>query len=150
MKQLDDTFTQSLIRALEDRRVDDFLLMLANYFRSQQLAVSKHARAALPINKDLCRPLLTNRLTRFEIETFDIREEGWHVIAVQDCRIVGAERFPYTVKNPDYLKRIEEYVASVSDYYGEASDMFGAYHRNGMFYDFQHLYEFKPECRDDG
>ncbi len=149
MKQLDDTFKESLMLALDEDRHDDLVLMIANRLRSRQLVVSKHARAALPINKDLCQPLCTNRLTPTEIDTFDIRDNGWHIIAVQNCRIAGAELFPYTVKDSDYRARIEEYVVSLSSYYGDTSDMFGAYHLNGMFLDFQHLHEFRPECRGD-
>ncbi|WP_299592638.1 hypothetical protein [uncultured Tateyamaria sp.] len=149
MKQLDNPFKESLMQALDEERLDDLVLMLANRLRSRQLFVSKHARAALPVNKDLCQPLCTNRLTKAEIDTFDIRDIGWHIIAVQDCRVVGAERFPYTVNDADYRDRIEDYVGSLNRYYGDESDMFGAFHLNGMFVDFQHLHEFRPECRDD-
>lgn len=149
MKQLDDTFRESLMLALDEDRHDDLVLMIANRLRSRQLVVSKHARAALPVNKDLCQPLCTNRLTQSEIQTFDIRDNGWHIIAVQSCRIAGAELFPFTVNDPDYRERIEDYVGSLSKYYGDESDMFGAYHRSGMFLDFQHLHEFRPECRRD-
>ncbi len=135
--------------ALDEDRHDDLVLMIANRLRSRQLVVSKHARAALPVNKDLCQPLCTNRLTQSEIQTFDIRDNGWHIIAVQSCRIAGAELFPFTVKDPDYRERIEDYVGSLSKYYGDESDMSGAYHRGGMFLDFQHLHEFRPECRHD-
>jgi hypothetical protein len=149
LKQLDDSFRESMMLALDEDRHDDLVLMFANRLRSLQLVVSKHARAALPVDKDVCQPLCSNRLTQLEIETFDIRDNGWHVIAVQDCHLVGAELFPFTVKDPDYRARIQDYVGSLSRHYGGESDMFGAYHRGGMLLDFQHLHEFRPECHRD-
>lgn len=148
MEQLEDTFKDSLIRALDEERHDDLVLMVANMLRSRQEVVSIHARAALPVDKHVCQPLLTARLSKTEIDTFDIRDNGWHIIAVQACRIVGAEIFPYTVNDPDYRARVDDYVRSLNRYYGADSDMYGAYHCNGMFLDFQHLHEFRPECRE--
>ena len=114
MKQFDDTFRDSLMAALDEERHDDLVLMIANRLRSRQHVISKHARAALPIDKDVCQPLCTNRLTNAEIDTFDIRDNGWHIIAVQACRVVGAERFPYTVKDTNYREHIADYVGSLN------------------------------------
>ncbi len=149
MNKLDDTFRESLLIAFDEDRLDDLVLMLANRLRSRQQVISKHARASLPVDKDVCQPLFTNRLTQTEIDTFDIRDNGWHIIAVQACRVVGTELFPYTVKNAGYRDRIQGYVTSLNRYYGETSKMYGAYHLNGMFFDFQHLHEFHPEWRQD-
>lgn len=146
MKPFDDTFKQSVLLALAEERHDDLIFMIANKLRSRQQVVSIHARAALPVDKDLCQPLCTNRLTKTEIDTFDICDNGWHIIAVQNCRIIGAEPFPYTTNDPSYRDHMEDSVRSLS-YHGDEPAVYGAYHLNGTLIDLQHLHEFRPVAR---
>lgn len=147
MAQLDDTLKDSFLSALDEERYDDLLFLMANLLRARQGVVSVLARAALPVDKDLCQPLLTNRLTHQEIEAFNLRAPGWHIITVHHGRVVGAEPFPYTVKDQDYRARIEDYVQSVDGDRGEEPMCYGAYFRDNRLLDIQHLYEFRPECR---
>ena len=146
MEQLENNFRDSLLRALDEDRIDDLVLMLANRLRSRQQTVSPHSRAALPVDKTLCRPLIEPYLSREDIETFDIRDAGWHLIAVREARIIGAERFAHTIDQPDYNERLAEYMDSLSVYYGEGAAIYAAKLANGMFVDFQYLHEFRPEC----
>lgn len=147
MKRLDDSFNESLLRALDEDRYDDLVFMLANRLRSRQKVISIHARASLPVGKDLCQPLITNHLSKAEIEAFDFCTTGWYIVAVQDCRVVAAEPFPYTVNDPAYRKGIEDYVNSLSSNAGVTPGLYGAFHQDGHLSDFQHLYEFRPECK---
>lgn len=147
MKRLDDSFKESLLRALDEDRYDDLVFMLANRLRSRQKVISIHARASLPVGKDLCQPLITNHLSKAEIEAFDFRTTGWYIVAVEDCRVVAAEPFPYTVDDPAYRKGIEDYVISLSGDIDDGPDVYGAFHQDGHLSDFQHLYEFRPECK---
>lgn len=147
MKHLDDSFKNSLLRALDEERYDDLVFLLANRLRCNQKVISLHARAALPVDKTLCQPLITNHLTPAERDALDIRETGWYTIAVRDCRVVTADPFPYTVDDPQYRLRIMDYVNALGKADSERLDIYGAYHRNGKLTDFQHLYDFRPECR---
>jgi hypothetical protein len=147
LTQLDDTLKDSLLRALGEERYDDLVIMLANLLRTRQNAISAHARAALPVDSTQCLPLCTNRLTHHEVEMFDLRTTGWYVIAVQECRIVGAEPFPYTMDDPEFRDRVGDYVQSVGDYYGDAPAMYGAWLEDGVLSEFKPLMEFQPECR---
>lgn len=147
MKQLDDMLKDSLLRALDEARHDDLLLMLANYLRARQEVVSQHARASLPVDVRQCRPLAANTLKSSEVEAFDLRDTGWYVIAVEDCRIVGAEPFPYTVDDPNLGDRVQDYVRSVGKYYGDAPALYGVFHSGGKLSDYQPLHEFRPERR---
>ena len=147
MKRLDNSFKESLLRALDEDRYDDLLFMLANRLRSRQKVISIHARASLPVGKDLCQPLNTNHLSKAEIEAFDLRTTGWYIVAVEDCRVVAAEPFPYTVDDLAYRKGIEDYVISLSGDIDDGPDVYGAFHQDGHLSDFQHLYEFRPECK---
>lgn len=146
MKRPDDCFKESLFRALDEERHDDLVFLLANRLRSRQNVISLHARAALPVDKDLCQPLITNYLSKSELGAFNIHETGWYIIAVKDCRVVTAQPFPYTVNDPQYRARITDYVNALSDDDG-ILDVYGAYHQNGKFTEFQHLYDFRPEHR---
>lgn len=147
MKRFEDSFKESLLRALDEDRYDDLVFMLANRLRSRQKVISIHARASLPVGKDLCQPLITNHLSKAEIETFDFRTTGWYIVAVQDCRVVAAELFPYTVDDLAYRKGIEDYVNSLSSDAGVTPGLYGAFHQDGHLSDIQHLYEFRPECK---
>lgn len=147
MKRLDNSFKESLLRALDEDRYDDLVFMLANRLRSRQKVISIHARASLPVDKDLCQPLITNHLSKAEIETFDLRTTGWYILAVQDCRVVAVEPFPYTVDDPSYRDRIEDYICTLSGDIGDGPDVYGAFHQDGHLTDFQHLYEFRPESK---
>ena len=44
VRQLDDSFKDSVMRALDEDRFDDVVLLLANQLRSRQQVVSVHAR----------------------------------------------------------------------------------------------------------
>lgn len=147
MKHLDEALNQSLIRALEEHRHDDVALMFANVLRRRNAVISPHARAALPVDSTICQPLATNRLTEQEIEAFGIRDTGWHMIAVEDCRLVDAKRFPYTTKDTTYRRHIETYVRSFGGSMDEEPFLFGAFHDSGLLRDFQMAHEFRPECR---
>ena len=147
MKRLDNSFKESLLRALDEDRYDDILFMLANRLRSRQKVISIHARAALPVDRNLCQPLITNHLSKAEIEAFNFRTTGWYIVAVEDCRVVAAEPFPYTVDDPAYRKGIEDYVISLSGDIDDGPDVYGAFHQDGHLTDLQHLYEFRPECK---
>lgn len=147
MKRLDNSFKESLLRALDEDRYDDLVFMLANRLRSRQKVISIHARASLPVGKDLCQSLITNYLSKAEIEAFDFRTTGWYIVAVEDCRVVAAEPFPYAIDDPAYRKGIEDYVISLSGDIDDGPDVYGAFHQDGHLTDFQHLYEFRPECK---
>lgn len=147
MNEVVDSFKASMIRALEQERFDDLVLLLANRLRRRQQVVSVHARSALPVNVEVCQPLPSDRLTQEQIDTFGFREEGWYIILVKDCAILGADPFPYTVEDPDYRMRIQDHVRAVSASYTDLPDIFATYHLDGLLLEFQHLYEFRPECR---
>lgn len=147
MKQLDDSFKDSVIRALDDDRLDDVLLLLANRLRSRQQVVSVHARSTLPVNREVCQPLPAGRLTQEEVDMLGFQDEGWYIIAVENCTILAVEPFPYTVDDPDYRIRIQDYVRELSDSYTDLPDIFATYHLRGLLLEFQHIYEFRPECR---
>ncbi len=147
VKQLDDSFEDSVMRALDEDRLDDVVLLLANRLRSRQQVVSVHARSALPVNKEVCQPLAAGRLTQEQIDRFGFQNEGWYIIAVEDCAIVAAEHFPYTIDDPDYRIRIQDHVRALSASFSEPPDIFATYHLCGLLLEFQHLYEFRPECR---
>lgn len=147
MKRFEDSFKESLLRALDEDRYDDLVFILANRLRSRQKVISIHARASLPVDKDLCQPLITKHLSKAEIEAFDFRTTGWYIVAVEDCRVVAAEPFPYTVDDPAYRKSIEDYVISLSGDIDDGPDVYGAFHQDGHLTDFQHFYEFRPECK---
>ncbi|MDF1670213.1 MAG: hypothetical protein P1U83_11410 [Roseovarius sp.] len=147
MKHLDEALKQALMSALDERRHDDFALMFANLLRRRKDVISPHARAALPVDSTICQPLMTNRLTKHEIEAFGIRDTGWHMIAVEDCRLVDAKRFPYTTKDTAYRDHIETYIRSFDGSMDEEPFLYGAFHESGSLRDFQTAHEFRPECR---
>ncbi len=146
MKHLDESLKTSPISALEDARYDDVALMFAQLLRQRREVISPHARAALPVDATKCQPLMSNDLTRREIEAFDIRDTGWHMIAVADCRIIDAKAFPYTVKDSSYRNHIETYVRGFDSPMDEEPALYGAFHQDGRLRDFQTAYEFRPEC----
>ncbi|MBO6727822.1 MAG: hypothetical protein JJ911_19345 [Rhizobiaceae bacterium] len=149
MKQLDDTFKDSFLRALDEERFDDLVLMLANLLRARQGVVGEHARASLPVDQTVCQPLVSDRLTHQEIDAFDLRDTGWYIVAVQSGRIVGAEPFPVTAEDPDYGDRIEDYARSVADYYGAEPLIYAARLDGDRLKDFAPLSEVPSECRQD-
>jgi hypothetical protein len=150
VKQPDDSFKLSVIRALEEDRLDDLVLLLANRLRSYQQVISIHARSALPVDAQVCQPLRGGRLSRSEIDKFGFEDEGWYIISVENCEILAAEPFPYTVDDPDYRIRIQDYVRAFNVSYSELSDIFATYYLGGLLLEFQHIYEFRPECRRTG
>lgn len=147
MKQPDNGFKSSMIRALDENRLDDAVLLLANRLRSQQEVVSVHARSALPVNREVCQPLSIDRLSQQQIETFGIHEEGWYIIAVEDGAILAAEPFPYTVDDPEYRIRLRDCARALSAQYEDLPDIFATYHLASLLLEFQYLYEFRPESR---
>jgi hypothetical protein len=150
VKQPDDSFKLSVIRALEEDRLDDLVLLLANRLRSYQQVISIHARSALPVDAQVCQPLRGGRLSRSEIDKFGFEDEGWYIISVENCEILAAEPFPYTVDDPDYRTRIQDHVRALSTSYSELPDIFGTYYLGGLLLEFQHIYEFRPECHRTG
>jgi len=147
VNQPEDSFKASVTRALDEDRLDDVVLLVAHRLRSRQQVVSVHARTALPVNGEVCQPLPLGRLTQEQIDTFGFQDEGWYIIVVEDCKITRADRFPFTVETPDYRTRIQDHVRAVSASYTGLPDIFATYHSAGLLLEFQHLYEFRPECR---
>ena len=147
MKHLDDTLNKSLISALEDARYDDVALFLTQILRQRHEVISPLARASLPVDATICQPLLSNHLTPQEIDAFDIRDTGWHMIAVERCRLIDAKAFPYTVKDPGYRTHIETYVRGFDSPMDEEPALYGAFHQDGRLRDYQTAFEFRPECR---
>ena len=84
MKQLDDSFKDSVMRALDEDRFDDAVLLLANRLRSRQQVVSVRARSALPVDAQVCQPLLADRLSQEQTDRFGFQDEGWYLIAVEN------------------------------------------------------------------
>ncbi|MCQ0090632.1 hypothetical protein [Roseovarius sp. M141] len=144
MSEVVDSFKASVIRALEQDRYDDLVLLLANQLRRRQQVVSVHARSALPVNADICQPLPTGRLSQEQIDTFGFRDEGWYIIAVEDCAIISAECFPYTVDDPGFRTHIQRYLRGLSRRHTDLPDVFATYHLRGLLLEFQHLFEFRP------
>ena len=139
------SFRDSLIKALDDERFDDLLLLLSNRLRLRQQTVSPHARQAVPVDASKATPLRNTKLTPEEIETFDIRDRGWHLIAIKDHAIVGAERFAIRGDHPDFKCRLLEYVDAVVNYYGQDALVVAAYHKNGMLIEWQFLSDFTAQ-----
>lgn len=147
MKHLDGAMSESLMTALEEMRYDDCVLMFAQILRQRQEVISPHARASLPVDATICQPLLSNHLTPQEIEAFDIRNNGWHMIAVERCCLIDARAFPYTVNDPSYRSHIETYVRGFDSPMDEEPTLYGAFHQDGRLRDYQTAFEFRPECR---
>ena len=144
MNAVVDSFQASMIRALEQERFDDLVLLLANQLRRRQQVVSVHARSALPVNAEVCQPLSTGRLSQEQVDRFGFRNEGWYIIAVEDCAIIAAERFPYTVDDPGFRTHIQDCLRRLSARHSELPDVFATYHLRGLLLEFQHLFEFRP------
>lgn len=136
------SFRDSLIKALDDERFDDLLLLLSNRLRLRQQTVSPHARQAVPIDASKATPLRNTKLTAHEIETFDIRDRGWHLIALKDHAIIGAERFAIRGDDPEFKHHLLEYVEAIVSYYGQDALVVAAYHKNGMLIEWQFLNDF--------
>lgn len=147
MKHLDEALSEALMRALNEQRHDDFALMFSDVLHQRNAVISRHARASLPVNGTICQPLATNHLTQKEIETFGFEYDGWHMIAVENARLVDAKRFPYTIEDTGYRDHIETYVRSFSGTMAEEPFLFGAFHEGGLLRDYQAAQEFRPECR---
>jgi hypothetical protein len=108
--------------------------------------VSIHVRSALPV----CQPLRGGRLSHSEIDKFRFQNEGWYIIAVENCAILAAKPFLYTVDDPDYRTQIQDHVRALSASYSEVPGIFATYYLGGFLLEFQHIYEFRPECRRTG
>ena len=141
------SFRDSLMRAFDEGRMDELVLMLANRLRSRQQYVSPHARAALPVDDQIFNPIRNTLLTPEEIETFGIHDRGWHLIAIRDRKIVGAERFPFKADDPNHKRNVVECMTTLLRYYGDDALVFAAYHDKGMLVEWQFLNEFSPQCR---
>jgi len=147
MSDKDHTFRLSLLRALDEGRVDDLIYLLANRMRSRRVTVSRAARAALPVHADdpsLSKP---RHLTEFEIETFGIRDHGWHLLAMADNSIIGAEVLPFDPTDADNLTELRSYIRAICAYYGASSEIYCAYHNHGVLKEFQDLEALNAECR---
>lgn len=139
------SFRDSLIKALDEERFDDLLLLLSNRLRLRQQTVSPLARKAIPIDATKASPLRNTKLTSDEINTFDIRDRGWHLIALKDHAIIGAERFPVRHDDPRFRKSLLEYVETIVSYYGKDALVVAAYHKDGMLIEWQFLNDFTAE-----
>ncbi|PVA08718.1 hypothetical protein DC366_17785 [Pelagivirga sediminicola] len=93
---------------------------------------------------EVCQPLPTGRLMQEQIDRFGFRGEGWYIVVVEDCTIVAAKPFPYTVDDPNYRRHIQDHVRALDACYAELPDVFAAYHLGGLLLEFQHLFEFRP------
>lgn len=142
------SYRDSLLKAFDEGRFDDMVLLLANCMRSQQGTISPHARASLPVDASKASPMRSTRLTAEEIKTYDIRDKGWYLVAIRDHSIVGAERFKLRGGEPDYKEQLLTYMTSVMVYYGIDAQVFAAYHSRGMLVEWQFLCEFVPEERN--
>jgi len=141
------TYRDSLLKAYDEGRFDDMVLLLANCLRTSQETISPHARASLPVDASKASPMRSTKLTEEEINLYDIRDIGWYLVAVRDHRIVGAERFKLTGDEPNYKDLLLEYMNSIMTYFGIDAQVFAAYHSKGMLVEWQFLSEFKPEER---
>lgn len=142
------SYRDSLLKAFDQGRFDDFVLLLANCLRSRQETISPHARASLPVDTSKASPMRSTRLTEDEIKTYDIRDKGWYLVAIRDHSIVGAERFKLTGNEPDYKEQLLTYMNSVMLYYGIDAQVFAAYHSKSMLVEWQFLSEFVPGERN--
>ena len=141
------SFRQSVLDALDDGRFDDLILLLANQLRRRQDTISPHARASLPIDGSKASPVRGTKLTVSEIEFYDIRDKGWHFVALKDHQIVGAERFPIPSDHPDFGQHVQNYTNAVHNYYGEDALVVAAFHSNGLMVEWQFLSDFAAERR---
>lgn len=139
------SFRDSLIKALDEERFDDVLLLLANRLRLRQQTVSPHARKAIPIDASKASPLRSTKLTPEEIERYDIRDRGWYLIGVQNHAIIGAERFRVRHDDPDFQDHVLNYVATIVTYYCKDALVVAAYHKEGMLIEWQFLNDFTAE-----
>jgi hypothetical protein len=140
-------FRDSFMKALDEGRYDDLVLLLANRMRLDQETISPHARASLPVDDAKASPVRSTRLTAEEIETFDIRDKGWHLIAIKAHQIGGAERFPLRGDEDDYAERLLTYQNAIVTYYGDDAQIFAAYHQDGMLVEWHFLSDFRPAPR---
>lgn len=139
------SFRDSLLKALEEERFDDLLLLLANRMRLRQQTVSPHARLAIPIDASKTSPLRNTKLTCEEIDTYDIRDRGWYLIGLRDHEIIGAERFRVRHTAPNFKEQLLHYVESIITYYGKDALVVAAYHKEGMLIEWQFLNDFTAE-----
>ncbi len=120
--------------------------------------MSRAARETLPNYADLTyfeiwtagleRLLVdSGAVTAEEIETFDIRDKGWHLIAIKAHEIGGAERFPLRGDEDDYAERLLTYQNAIVTYYGDDAQIFAAYHQDGMLVEWHFLSDFRPAPR---
>lgn len=141
------SFRDSFIKALDEGRYDDLVLLLANRLRLRQEAISPHARASLPIDASKANPVRNIRLTQGEADDFDIRDKGWHLIAIRDHKIIGAERLKLRGDEADYKERLLDYQNALMAYYGADAQIFAAYHQDFVMLDWHFLSDFLPEER---
>lgn len=142
------SFRESLLRALDEERFDDLVLILANRLRLRRETVSPHARDSLPIDASKTSPLRSTKLSDEQIATYDIRDKGWHLIAIKDSEIRGAERFAIRGDDPDYRNKLCRQMETVLNYYGNDALVLAAYHVNGVLVEWQFLSDFKAEPRN--
>lgn len=141
------SFRDSFIKALDDARYDDLVLLLANRLRLRQEAISPHARASLPIDASKANPVRNIRLTEAEADNFDIRDKGWHLVAIRDHKIIGAERFKLHGDEADYKEQLLGYQNALMSYFGEDAQIFATYHQDFVLLDWHFLSDFLPEER---
>ncbi|WP_156958738.1 hypothetical protein [Labrenzia sp. DG1229] len=142
------SFRESMLRALDEERFDDLVLMLANRMRLRQDTISPHTRASLPIDSTKTSPLRSTKLSEAQIATYDIRDKGWHLIAVKGNEIQGAERFAVRGDDPNYRDKLYRHMESVLRYYGEDALVLAAYHVKGVLVEWQFLSDFRAEPRN--
>jgi hypothetical protein len=146
MRDKDHTFRLSLLRALDEGRVEDLIFLLANRMRSRRITISRAARAALPVHATDSGISEPRSLSEIEIETFGIRDTGWHLLALVDKRIIGAEILPFDPTDADSLADLQSYSETISAYYGATSEIFCAYHADGVLRDFRDLETLTAKC----
>ncbi|GFE67029.1 hypothetical protein [Litoreibacter roseus] len=141
------SFRQSCLKALDDGRFDDLVLLLANHLRRRRETVSLHARASLPVDRSKASPIRGTKLTAEEVLSYDIRDKGWHLVALKDHEIVGAERFPVPSDHPQFVEHVQDYTNAVHGYYGEDAMVVAAFHSNGLLIEWTFLSDFTAEQR---
>jgi len=139
------SFRDCLIKALDEERFDDMLLLMANRLRLRQQTVSPHARQAIPVDASKASPLRNHKLTPEEIRNYDINDRGWYLVGVHNHEIVGAERFRERHNDPEFKERVLDYVATIVTYYCKDALVLAAYHKEGMLIEWQFLNDFTAQ-----
>ncbi len=89
-------------------------------------------RASLTIDASKASPVGGTKLKREEAALYDIRDMSWHLVALKDHEIVGAERFPIPSGHPEFDRQVLQYTHAVHGYYGEDALVVAAFHAHGL------------------